>query len=184
MDINNKHMEKVRLIILLSLSLIWSVNAQADIYSDFMELFYVYNPVGMEHHKKEGIQTICLYDCITDSLVENLSLNENWEYKLDSIGVYNVFLATESHGIEFILIKANEDYRVFNNIEPNRTKILRELIKISKLHPEIFTANAMNSIVNNIINPKGSWVSRQELSPLDTIGELKLYFDLKSIAPQ
>lgn len=150
-----------RLILILIVFLFYKSTINADIFNDIWEMFYVYAPEDLEHHKKQGIQTICLYDCMNDSLIEGLSFGEKWDCTLDSIGVYSVSLATESHGIEFILFKINEDYMVFHNIEPHRVRILRELLSISEQHPDVFTAKAVLNILNNIINPIGLWIGRQ-----------------------
>ncbi len=172
-------MRKIFLIIVISL--LYKPTINANTYNDIWELFHVYGAEDMEHHKKQGIQIICLYDCINNNFIESLSFKNDWDCNLDSIGIYSVTLATESNGIEFILLKIHEKYMVFLNIEPNKTKILRELIRISKEHSYFFTPKVMNNIMNNIINPKGSWISKQVLSPADTIGNLKLYFKLDSI---
>lgn len=164
-------MKKIALIILICL--INGSYIKADVYNDICELLNVYDSGCIEHHKKQGIDIILIYDCINDSVIEN--------YNLDNIGVYGLRLGNESSGIEFILLKVQDNYMVFHNIEPNRTQILREIIRISKKYPYALNSTAMNNILHNIINPNGSWIRRQVLSPVDTIGKLKLYFDLESI---
>lgn len=151
-----------------------STYIKADVKNDIMDLFYMYCPEGIEYHKKEGIDIILIYDCINDSVIEN--------YNLDNIGVYSLRLGNESCGIEFILLKDHKNYEVFLNIEPNRTQILREILRKSKEDPFTFNPTAMNNIMNNIMNPIGTRLDKRILPPpIDSIGELKLYFQLDTI---
>ena len=163
-----------KIILLLALLMSISTYIKADVKNDITDLFHTYCPKCIEYHKKQGIDIILIYDCINDSVIEN--------YNLDNIGVYSLRLGNESSGIEFILLKVRENYMVFHNIEPNKTQILREIIRISKEYPYAFNPIAMNNIMNNIMNPIGTRWDKQILpEPNDTIGKLKLYFHLDSI---
>lgn len=174
-------MEKIRLIVLFFVVSIYTTIVKADIYTDIWALFNVYAPKHMEHHQKEGLQIISFYDCINDSLLDITNKEIQLESNLDDIGIYFISLVTESHGLGFILIKEHDNYNVFCNIESQRPKILREVLRIYKQYPNLFSSMTIVNVIDNIINPFGSWESRQTLCHVDSIGKLKIYFKLDTI---
>lgn len=174
-------MKKIRLIVLFFVVSIYTTMVKADIYTDIWALFHIYAPKHMEHHKKEGIQIISFYDCINDSSLYITNKENQLDSDLDDVGIYIISLETESHGLEIILIKEYDNYNVFCNTEPQRPKILREVLRIYKQYPNLFSSMSIVNIVDNIINPLGSWESRQMPSHIDSIGGLKLFFKLDTI---
>lgn len=113
------------------------------------------------------------YDIVKYSSSDSIDI-----YRVDFLGVdCGNFSMGIDDGLEFILIKEKDIYKVFHHSLPDRYDIIMEILDMSIKYPDIITPEKFHKVVNEIIYPPYMFAPQRKASRKASIGNLELYFE-------
>lgn len=181
-------MKKIILLI-IGVFLTFTMSAQT-LEEDLAKLYKLYYPEVFEWaENSENYLKHRPYFSI-NSLLTKYSDTEGYDIvkysSSDSIDIYRVaflgvgdgnFSMGIDDGLEFILIKEKDTYRVFHHSLPDRYDIIMEILDMSGKYPDIITPKKFHEVVEEIIYPPYMFSPQRKASRKASIGNLELYFE-------